>query len=123
MFQRDYLLRIIQQAAEALARALRAIGARKDDEAEEALQEGYAALGIDRELLLLLDATTLRSQLVDDTKVAMAARLLLGDAALRRARGETDAALRRIRAAHRLAEQLREPDPELTAELARARDS
>ena len=122
MFQRDYLLRVIQQAAEALARALRAIVARKDDEAEQALQEAYTALGIDRELLLLLDAPTLRSQLAAEEKVAMAARLLLGDAELRHARGEPEAARRRLRAAHRLAEQLSEPDPELTAELARVRE-
>jgi hypothetical protein len=120
VFQRDYLLRIIQQAAEAVARALKLLRERKSDEAEQALGEGYAALGIDRELLLVLDAPTLRSQLADDEKVAIAVRLLLADAEVRRAQGQPKAAVRRLRSAARLAEQLREPDPELTAELEHA---
>ncbi len=120
MFQRDYLMRVIQQAAEALARALRLLRERKQEDAEQALGEGYSALGIDRELLLLLDAPTLRSQLADDEKVAMAARLLVGDAELRHARGQGSAAARRRRAARRLAEQLASgPELELTAELER----
>jgi hypothetical protein len=121
VFQRDYIMRAVQQAAEALARALRALLSKKEDEAEQALAEGYAALGIDRELLLLLDATSLRSQLADDEKVAMAARLLLGDAELKQARGESPAALRRLRAAIRLAGELSTNDPALTADLARVR--
>jgi NAD-specific glutamate dehydrogenase len=121
VFQRDYILRAVQQAAEALARALKLLLSKKEDEAEQALVEGYAALGIDRELLLMLDAKSLRSQLADDSKVAMAARLLLGDAELRHARGDSKAALRRLRAAIRLAEELPAPDAQLTADLARVR--
>lgn len=123
MFQRDYIMRAVQQAAEALARVLRALLKKKDDEAEQALAEGYAALGIDRELLLLLDATSLRSQLADDAKVAMAARLLLGDAQVRQARGEHQAALRRLRAALRLAATLPASDETLRSELAEVRQA
>lgn len=123
MFQRDYIMRAVQQAAEALARALRALLNKKEDEAEQALAEGYNALGIDRELLLLLDATSLRSQLADDEKVAMAARLLLGDAEVRQSRGESKAALRYLRAAIRLATTLPTPDETLDAELARVREA
>ena len=122
VFQRDYLLRVIQQAAEALARALKLLREKKDDDAEQALGEGYAALGIERELLLVLDAKTLRSQLADDEKVAMAVRLLLGDAEVRDAKGQRKGAVRRMKAAARLFEQLREPDGELAAELGRARE-
>ena len=121
MFQRDYIMRAVQQAAEALARALKLLLKKKDEEAEQALVEGYGALGIDRELLLLLDAASLRSQLADDAKVAMAARLLAGDAEVRQARGDSKGALRRLRAAIRLADQLPEKDAELTGELARVR--
>jgi hypothetical protein len=121
LFQRDYIMRAVQQAAEMLARALRALVNKKEDEADQALTEGYAALGIDRELLLLLDATSLRSQLADDPKVAMAARLLLGDAEVRQSRGESAAALRRLRAAIRLAATLPAPDESLDADLARVR--
>ena len=126
MFQRDYIMRAVQQAAEALARAVRALLNKKEDEAEQALAEGYNALGIDRELLLLLDATSLRSQLADDEKVAMAVRLLLGDAEVQQSRGETAAALRRLRAAIRLAATLPTlptPDETLDADLARVREA
>ena len=121
MFQRDYIMRAVQQAAEALARALKLLLKKKDDEAEQALAEGYAAIGIDRELLLLLDPASLRSQLADDSKVAMAARLLVGDAEVQQARGDSKGALRRLRAAIRLADQRPERDAELTTELARER--
>jgi hypothetical protein len=126
VFQRDYIMRAVQQAAEALARAVRALLNKKEDEAEQALAEGYNALGIDRELLLLLDATSLRSQLADDEKVAMAVRLLLGDAEVQQSRGESAAALRRLRAAIRLAATLPTlptPDETLDAELARVREA
>jgi hypothetical protein len=123
VFQRDYIMRAVQQAAEALARALKLLLKEKEDEAEQALAEGYAALGIDRELLLLLDPTSLRSQLADDTKVAMAARLLLGDAEVQQTRGDSKGAWRRLRAAIRLAGQLPEQDAELATELARVRNA
>lgn len=119
MFQRDYILRAVQQAAEALARALRLLLQKKPEEAEQALQEGYAALGIDRELLLLLDAVTLRRQLGEEEKLSMAVRLLLGESELRLERGEAAAAARRWRAAARLSEQLAEVPEDLAEELAR----
>ena len=119
MFQRDYIMRAVQQAAEALARALRLLLQKKREEAEQALQEGYAALGIDRELLLLLDAETLRRQLGDEEKLSMAVRLLLGEAELKLAGGEAGAAAKRWRAAARLSEQLAELPEDFSQELAR----
>ena len=118
MFQRDYLLRVIQQAAEAIARAIRALRAKDPEEAEQQLGEGYAALGLDREMLLLLDSQTLQRQLGEDEKIAIAGRLLLADAQLCDARGERKAALRRLSAARRLAALLRAPDDTLDRELA-----
>lgn len=123
MFQRDFIMRAVQQAAEALARALRLLLAKKEDEAEEALAEGYNALGIDRELLLLLDPSSLRSQLADDAKVAMAVRLLLGDAEVCASRGEPQAALKRLRAGIRLAGALPKADESLDGEIARVRSA
>ena len=119
MFQRDYILRVVQQAAEALARALRLLLQKKPEEAEQALQEGYAALGIDRELLLLLDAVTLRRQLGEEEKLSMAVRLLLGESELRLQRGEAGAAAKRWRAAARLSEQLTQVPEDLAEDLAR----
>jgi len=119
MFQRDYIMRAVQQAAEALARALRLLLQKKPEEAEQAVQEGYAALGIDRELLLILDAATLRRQLGDEEKLLMAVRLMLAEADLRLARGEAGAAARRWRAAARLSEQLAALPDDLAEEIAR----
>ncbi|HKU38374.1 MAG TPA: hypothetical protein VJR89_09515 [Polyangiales bacterium] len=119
MFQRDYIMRAVQQAAEALARALRALLKKQPQEAEQALAEGYAALGIDRELLLMLDAATLRRQLGEDEKIEMAARLMLGEAELTLAKGAAGGAARRWRAAARLAETLGTMPETLKAELDR----
>lgn len=112
-------MRIIQQAAEALARAMRLALAKQPEEAEQQLAEAYSVLGIDRELLLVLDAPTLLRQLGDDDKAAMAARLLLGEAELRNEKGEHKAAIRRLKAARRLAERLRTPNEVLESELRR----
>jgi hypothetical protein len=119
MFQRDYIMRAVQQAAEALARALRSLLQKQPEEAEQAVQEGYAALGIDRELLLVLDAETLSRQLGDEEKLSMAVRLLLAEADVRLARGEAGAAARRWRAAARLSEQLAELPEDLAEEVTR----
>jgi thiamine pyrophosphate-dependent acetolactate synthase large subunit-like protein len=119
MFQRDYIMRAVQQAAEALARALRLAMQKEPEQAEQALGEGYAALGIDRELLLVLDAATLTRQLGDDEKIEMAVRLLLGEAEVALAKGAATVVASRARAARRLADQLHALPEALQAELER----
>ena len=54
MFQRDYIQRMLDAVAQVIARVLRLIAQKKPDEAEQALGEGYSALSIDRELLLMI---------------------------------------------------------------------
>ena len=119
MFQRDYLLRMIEQAAQALARALRLFREQKQDEAEQQLASGYAALGLDPDLLGMLDAHTLRAQWGDEEMLAMAARLLLCDAELRLGRGDGGVAQRRFKAARKLHALLATANAELDAELER----
>src|SRR5688500_13053886 len=59
MFQRDYILRIIEQVARSVARALGLMQERKLEQAESELQSGYGVLGLDRALALVLDTGTL----------------------------------------------------------------
>ena len=119
MFQRDYLLRMVEQAAQALTRALRLLAEKKTIQAEQELNEAYAALQMDPELLALLDPATLRNQWSDDAQLAMACRLLLCDAELQRTKGDEPAASRRWRGARKLHRELKTPDEELSRELAR----
>jgi hypothetical protein len=119
VLQRDYILRMIEQAAQALARATGLLAQHKLEDAGRELDGAYAALGVDRELLGVLDAATLAGQLRDDERVAAAARVLLCDAALCAKRGEHGAARRKLRVARNLGAQLAAPDATLEHELAR----
>jgi hypothetical protein len=119
MFQRDYILRMIEVAGQAIARALGLLVKKQPEQAEQALAEGYGALGIDRELLLLLDARTLRSQLGDDDRLAVAVRLLLCDSEIKWHKRENAAAQRRLKAARRLLSEHSAPTADLQAELER----
>lgn len=121
MFQRDYLLRIIDMAAQAIARALKSLVKKQPEEAEQELSAAFSALPIDRELLLLLDANSVRTQLGDDGVVQTVAKLLVCDAEVQLHKGDARAALRRLRAARRLAALplALPPDPALNDELER----
>jgi hypothetical protein len=121
MFQRDYLLRIIEMAAQAVARALRLLIAKQPEEAEQQLNAAFSALPIDRELLLLLDADSLRAQLGDDGVVQTVVKLLVCDAEVQLHKADPRAAQRSLRAARRLAAlPLAAPaDPALEHELER----
>jgi hypothetical protein len=120
VFQRDYILRMIEQAAQAIARAFGFVAEKKLDDAERELASAYAALGIDRELLVLLDADTLIAQLGDPARIAAAVRVLACDAVLRAERGELAAGQRKLRAAQRLKERLGAADASLDQALASA---
>jgi hypothetical protein len=119
VFQRDYILRMIEVAGQAIARALGLLVKKKPEEAEQALAEGYGALGIDRELLLFLDARTLRTQLGDDDRLALAVRLLACDSEIKWHKGEASAARRRLKAAQRLLAEHSAPSADLETDLQR----
>jgi hypothetical protein len=118
MFQRDYLLRMIEQAAQALARALRKLAEKKPDEAAQQVGAGYAALGMDPEMLAVLDASSLRAQWSDPEQLAMAALLLLADAETHCLADDRALATRRFKAARKL-HGLLDPAP---ADLTQALD-
>jgi hypothetical protein len=122
MFQRDYLMRMIAEVAQAVARALGLIKQRKDDEAQQQLDTGYKTLGMDRELLLLLDGPTLARQLGDDPRIGAAITLLLCDAELQLARSDRPGAEKCFRAAHRLRAQLTAASADLEQAFERVED-
>lgn len=119
MFQRDYMLRMLEAAAQAIGRVLRLMAQKKPDEAEQALGEGYSALSIDRELLLMLDGPSLRAHFGDDDKLLMSARLLLCDCELQLHKGQPRAAARRLKAARRVLAEHGAPPAEVSTELVR----
>lgn len=117
MFQRDYILRMVEQASRAIARALGLLLQQKHEAAEAELATGYAALGFDRELIGVLDAATFARHFGDDDRIEAAVRLLLCDARLGLATGAEVRARRCLRLARGLLQQLAAPPAELAAEL------
>lgn len=102
LLQNDYLMKMIQQAADALARAFKRLKAKELTHAEQELGEGYAAIGMEAELLSLLDGATLRDQLRDEEKLMMASRLLACEVELRVRQGDRSLARQRLKAARKL---------------------
>jgi hypothetical protein len=119
MFQRDYILRMIEQACEALTRALRQLAEKKPEEAEQELAAGYSALGVDPEVLGMLDIDSLREQWSDPDRTAVAVNLLLCDAEARWLKADRALATRRLKAARKLVSLLDPAPAELTEAVAR----
>jgi hypothetical protein len=98
MQQRDYIERMIQQVAAAIAAVLGAAAAGRDEDAERDLAQAWSALGVRRADVLLLDGSTVRALL--GVRTEMAARLIETQASLEQTRGDSVAASRlRARAA------------------------
>jgi hypothetical protein len=75
VFHEDYIIRLIKQVAEAIARMA---ARRSSGQLEQALREGDAAydlLGVPRELCDVLDTPTLAGMLRDPEKIRAMARL------------------------------------------------
>lgn len=137
MFQRDYILRMMQAVAQVAARVLRLLKQQKNpEEAQQVLAEGYNALSLDREMLLMLDGPSVRTHCGgEDEKLGLAVRLLLLDCEVQLHKAQKREAQRTLRAAKRALQEIgRSPasshapahDPataelttELTAELER----
>jgi hypothetical protein len=120
MFQRDYILRMIDAVAQAIARALKLlIQEQKPDEAEQVIAEGYGALSLDRELLLVLDGPSQRVHCGGDEKLVLAVRLLLADCEVQAYKRDRRAAQRTLKAARRAFAELSDKPAELEAELQR----
>jgi hypothetical protein len=97
MFQRDYLLRLIEQIMAFIARAIGLAREGRQAEAEREIERGYASLGLSRSMVDRLDATTLRA-LAGDRLTALV-RLLEADVELAQIGGDREAAERRLRLA------------------------
>jgi hypothetical protein len=121
MFERDYILRLIEQASQAVARALRLLILDQPDEAERELAAGYAALGMDREMLCVLEGRTIRNFFGNgEEKLVLAMRVLLCEIELEKKRSGVRGATRLLRAAQKIFDQIAQPPAELSAELKRS---
>jgi hypothetical protein len=120
MFQRDYILRMMDAVAQAVARVLRLLAQKKPDEARQVIGESYRALSLDREFLLVLDGPSIRTHCGnEDERVALAARLLLADCEVQVHTGDRREALRTLRAARRALTEVPEKPADVSAELER----
>ena|ERR1700712_1040931 len=124
MFQRDYILRMMEAVAQVAARVMRLLAQKKKpEEAQQVVAEGYNALSLDREMLLLLDGPSVRTHCGgDDEKLGLAVRLLLLDCEVQLAKLDKREAQRTLRAAKRALAEIAKQSPapeELRAELER----
>lgn len=99
--ERDWVMRLVRQLAELLARVLRLIEQGRPDEAAAALEAACPSLlGVDYRPLLLVDSASAAALLGDPRKMAAFAQLLAADARVAAAR--PDEALARSRRQHAL---------------------
>jgi hypothetical protein len=91
MFQRDYLVRMIEQIAEAIAAITGASAAGRHDEAERAIDQLYSThLGLPRRTLTALDAGSVVA-LIGRDKVPALRRILEAERDVCAARGDAAA--------------------------------
>jgi hypothetical protein len=75
--ERDFIMRLVQQLAEVLARALKLKAAKKDDEAAEVLESGcLSLLGIDWKTLAWVDSVSAAQLLKEPARIRAFAVLL-----------------------------------------------
>ncbi|MBA3395829.1 MAG: hypothetical protein H0T89_24505 [Deltaproteobacteria bacterium] len=114
MFRDDYLMRLIKQFAELLARAA---GFNRKGEHEKALQETARAWGelfhdIPRELVDVVDSATLASMLREPQRMRIAAQLLVEEGRAIRGKGDPATAAMRTKRALELYLEARAISPE-----------
>lgn len=85
MFRQDYILRIIQQAAQAIARMLGATEKEEYQQARLHADEAYSILGIPPELVLRMDSPSLVGLFPEVEKIRLLAQLLWQEGQLLRA--------------------------------------
>ena len=121
VFQRDYILRMVDAVAQAVARVIRLLKQQKDPEqAQQVLAEAYKGLSLDREFLLVLDGPSIRTHCGnDDERLALAVQLLLSDCEVQVFKADRPEAQRTLRAARRALREVRDAPANLSAELQR----
>jgi hypothetical protein len=109
----DYLLRAIEELAQAVARIVRSLRGGDIQQAEQELSQSYdALLGADRVFLDMVDAGTLANLLGSPAKVRVLAQLSALEAELARRRGDDSLAERLKQRAHALAAIAHREDPQ-----------
>lgn len=100
MLREDYLLKLVRQAAEAIARALKLTEEEQLDGAERELGEAWQRLlKMPRDLFFMLDERTVSESIGDVATVRVAARACVAEALLLERRGQAAAARSRFRRA------------------------
>ncbi len=89
LVERDYVMRLVKQLAELLARALKLRAAKKDDEAVELIEAGcLTLLGIDWKTLAWADSASAAQLLREPEKIRAFAALLEQRARIHQSAGE-----------------------------------
>lgn len=112
MYREDWIIRLIRQFAEALARMA---GLRKAGDFRQALEAAdrlYDELGIPRDLVDVVDTPTLASMLRRPDKIRAAAMLLWEEGHIFKAKGDPLTAFAKYRRAHELFLEARAQDPQ-----------
>ena len=100
MLREDYLLKLVRQAAEAIARALKLSDEERHDEAARELAEAWQRLlKMPRDLFFMLDERTVSESIGDAATVRVAARACVAEARLLERRGDRAGARTRHRRA------------------------
>lgn len=115
LHERDFILRLIKQLVEVIARALKAGKAGQRDEAQALLEAGcLSLLGMDFRSLAMVDAASAAGVLGDATRVLVLARLVAAMGELASTAGDqAHAASHRLHALE-LALEARARKPDLT---------
>jgi hypothetical protein len=111
MIREDYLMRLIRQMAEAIARIVKLRDAGKVEEALTGIERLYDDLGIPRDLIPVVDSTTLAGMLGRGEKIRAAAMLLWEEGHLYKAKGDPLSAFQCYRKAHELFLEARALEP------------
>jgi hypothetical protein len=111
-FREDWIMRLIRQFAEALARIAGLRNAGNFREAQDAADRLYEELGIPRALTEVVDTPTLAGMLRTPDKIRCAAMLLWEEGHLCKAQGDPLHAHRKYKRAHELFLEARAIDPQ-----------
>jgi hypothetical protein len=111
VIREDYIIRMIRQIAEAIARIAKLRTAGKLDEALAQAERLYEELGIPRDLIPVVDSTTLADMLGRGEKIRGAAMLLWEEGHILKAKGDPLNAFQCFRRAHELYLEARARDP------------
>ena len=112
VIRQDYLLRIIEQAAQAIARMLGATKKNDYHEAQRQAGEAYDLLGVPRDLVVRMDSASLAGLFAQPMKIRLLSKLLWQEGELYRATKDPLHGLDRQRRAVELLLEAQRMDPQ-----------